>query len=663
LGLNSIARDAGTALAVAAGYVACAVIGTVLSVPPSGFAIIWPATAFLISVMMLLPARRWWLCVVGVVPAHVLMAAELQPLAPPIVVTTQVAGNLLLAVATVFALHAGLGTSRPFRSFRSMVVFIALAALAVPAIVDALVLGVHVATGWASDFWLSWWQWMVAMIFPTVTIPPLIVLGWRRELTGRPPASPRAAQELALLVALLFSLTFVAFGKGVDFASWPALLLTPFPFLLWAAVRLGIGGTCAALLTTAAAIIADALRHVGPFSAHSPIGDVISLQIFLIAISIPLILLAAMVDERRRTASLLQQSEERMEMTAAATDTGLWQWDVRARELGLCGHCRAMFDVGEAASPDDFLATVLPEDRARVGGMISSALSSRQGRASDEFRIRRGEEIRWVSLLTDTELDGAGAPIRVSGVFRDVTERVSAEREAGRLRLLLLRLQDDERRRIAEELHDSTAQHLVAADLNLINLKTRATAGTQELLADIMKSVSEALAEIRTFSFLLHPPQLSEAGLKKVLSQYVPGFERRTGIRTTLRVSPIVDDLPTEQQHALLRITQESLGNVHRHADATRVSVSLRLVSGVVHLIVRDDGRGIPEDTGQQLGDRLRLGVGIPAMRARVRQMGGRIDVSSRAKGTTIHVAIPFPGEVIDDQSAAGPSIGALGSF
>lgn len=642
--IGSFARDGLTALAVAVGYYLCAVIGTVLSLPPSGFAVIWPATPFLIAMLLVLPQRLWWLCAATVVPTHFLMAASLQPGAPFVVALTQIGGNFLFAGATVAAIGKAKLRDGLFESIRSMALFILVAGLAVPAIVTSLVLPIHMATGWTDDFGLAWRQWMIAQVFPTITVPPAIVLLAEGGLTGRPQVSPTAGRELGLLSLLLFALSFLAFGA--DALHWPALFLAPLPLLLWAAVRLGVGGSAVSLLTFAGAIIAQALRQNGPFAAHSPIETVASLQTFLIVISIPLLLLAALMDERRRTAELLRQSEARMQVTAASTDTGLWQWDVATRSLWQSDHCQSMLGVVEAQSPYAFLDSVHADDRGRLEKVIQAALGSDAGRATDEFRLRAADGDRWLSLLTHTELDRNGAPIRVSGVFRDVTDRVRAEQEAGRLRLLLLRLQDDERRRIAEELHDSTAQHLVAADLNLINLKTRVGAKGQELLTEISKSVSEALAEIRTFSFLLYPPQLSEAGLSKVLGKYVPGFERRTGIRTTLRINSFADTLPTEQQHALLRITQESLGNVHRHADATKVSVCLRYVAGVVHLIVRDDGRGIPADAGQQLGDRLRLGVGIPAMSARVRQLGGRIDVSSRARGTTIHVAIPLqPGD------------------
>ena len=646
---GALARNGLRALAAAAGYYACAYIGTALSVPPSGFAILWPATAFLISILLVEPPRRWWLYAAVIVPAHFHLAAILQPHAPFVVVLTQIGGNLALAASTAVAVNATMLKPRDFGSFRSVLVFILVAGIAVPAIVNALILSVHLATGWADNFWQSWQQWMIAGIFPTITIPPLAVLALNGGLTGRPPASSRSPIELGLLAALLFALSFLAFGGAMNAASWPALFLTPFPLLLWAAVRLGVGGSCVALLALAAAVIAQALLHQGPFAAHSSIDDVLSLQAFLVTLSIPQLLLAALLDERRRTAELLRQSEARIQVTAASTDTGLWQWDEAAHRLWSTENCQAMLGLSLAATatPLAFLDAVHPEDRPHTRDAIETALLPGAAPSTVEFRLCDDGETRWFSLSTHTEVGSTGAPIRVDGVFRDVTDRVGAQMEADRLRGQLEHLQDEERRRIAEELHDSTGQHLAAANLNLSSLRARVSGKAQDIIDEIMQSVREATTEIRTFSYLLHPPELSQEGLRTVLEQYVPGFGRRTGLITSLRIHPVADSLPASHQHALLRITQESLGNVHRHAQATRASVNLRCVSGNVHLLVHDDGHGIRAEAGQRPGERLRLGVGIPAMTARARLLGGRMDINSRSGGTTVHVAIPLPAETM----------------
>jgi len=199
------------------------------------------------------------------------------------------------------------------------------------------------------------------------------------------------------------------------------------------------------------------------------------------------------------------------------------------------------------------------------------------------------------------------------------------------------RLGKDERRRIAEELHDSTAQHLVAAGLGLTKLKGMIfTPEARELLSEAMQSIRDATLEIRTLSYLLHPSLLGRVGLCAVLHEYVPGFESRTGVHTSLRLSPEIDRLPIPNQHAILRLAQESLCNVHRHARATNAWVTVRVTASSVHVVIRDNGKGVDVAAAKELSDRLRIGVGMAAMAARVSR-------PDDGKGTIVHVTIPLP--------------------
>ena len=633
-------------LVAALGYFACAAIGTLLSVPPSGFAIIWPATAFLISLFLISRLRQWLWCIAGVVPTHFLVAAVFQPHAPFIVILTQIGGNVLLALLTVVALRRALGERPRFNTLNSILAFMGIAAFAAPAVVNSITLGVHLATGWTSDFWLAWRQWMVAGIFPTVTIPLLVSLAASGKLTGYATESGKSGRELAVLAVLLFACTFLAYDGRISAERWPVLFLVPFPFVLWAAVRLGVGGTSLSLLVFATATVAQALWHHGPFAVGAPIDQVTSLQTYLVTASIPLILLAALMDERRQAEWLLQQSEARMQAVASSTDTFLWQWDPATRALWMTDHCRRMFGLTKVAglTPESLLSALLPADRGRMRRAIQSALVPGMDVSSQEYRLNCDGDVRWITLAMHSDFDRTGNLTRLSGVFRDVTARKCAQIETERLRKKLLRFRQDERRRIAEELHDSTAQHLVAASLSLTLLKTKfREADSRAILADAMQAIREAAQEIRTFSYLLHPPQLGSAGLCAVLHDYVPGFESRTGVHTSLRLNSEIDRLPIGHQHAVLRIAQESLGNVHRHAGASNVWISVRVLAASVHVLVRDDGKGIDVDAGEELSDRLRLGVGIPAMAARVKRLRGRMEVSSRSKGTTVHVAFPLP--------------------
>jgi signal transduction histidine kinase len=228
----------------------------------------------------------------------------------------------------------------------------------------------------------------------------------------------------------------------------------------------------------------------------------------------------------------------------------------------------------------------------------------------------------------------------------DLTNITNAHREVDVLSQQLLDSQDDERRRIARELHDSTSQHLVATNLALNSLRTAQEKACTPLvprasaaLADAAVSVSEAQKEIRLLSFLMHPPNLERDGLAVGLRAFVNGFSRRSGLKCTLRVRGLVEGLDLEMERSLFRVAQEALINVHRHAGASGAAVYLARIRQVLTLIVRDDGHGAKGSLDQQSEN---LGVGIPGMRARLRQLGGRLDIIDSPAGLTVKAVVPL---------------------
>ena len=225
-----------------------------------------------------------------------------------------------------------------------------------------------------------------------------------------------------------------------------------------------------------------------------------------------------------------------------------------------------------------------------------------------------------------------------------MTARKTAEQEAEQLSERLLAIQDEERQQIALELHDSTTQHLAAAILNMMSIRGRLSADptTRELCSEVEHSLEEATKELRAYVYLLNPPQLAKDGLRAALQRYVDGFSRRTGIESKLRISPAIDGLlPSTAERALLRVVQEGLANVHRHAGASRVSVDIKIVWHQDHLLVVDDGKGMAVVPNGHFCATPRAGVGIPGMKARLRRLGGDLKILSGTGGTKLHGVIP----------------------
>jgi signal transduction histidine kinase len=244
--------------------------------------------------------------------------------------------------------------------------------------------------------------------------------------------------------------------------------------------------------------------------------------------------------------------------------------------------------------------------------------------------------------------DESGKPIRVAGTCRDITEVVRAGEELRRLSGQLLRLQDEERRRIARDLHDSTGQDLVALATILSQLHSSIPSSgrkLRQLASEGQKLADRCIREVRTLSYLLHPPMLDEAGLEDAIRHYVDGFSERTGIAVKLQITPRFGRMPPDVELALFRVIQESLTNIQRHSQSLRATIQLERSADEVKLEISDKGPAASRrESAVTPGSPFRLGVGIPSMHERVRLMGGTLEIESGSSGTTVRVTIPADG-------------------
>jgi two-component system, NarL family, sensor kinase len=223
---------------------------------------------------------------------------------------------------------------------------------------------------------------------------------------------------------------------------------------------------------------------------------------------------------------------------------------------------------------------------------------------------------------------------------KEVAEKVRVADEA----LRLMRTQDDERRRIARELHDSAGQTLTVLSLSLAQLVNDAESVAPELVKqgkEIEEVVQQLHREIRTTSYLLHPPLLDEAGLRSALSWYVQGVAQRSGIEIELDISDQFGRLPAEMELAIFRIVQECLTNIHRHADCKSARIRIAREDASIRIDVHDDGKGISPQRLAEIETRG-SGVGIAGIRERLRQFKGEMKIEPMNPGTRVLVNIPF---------------------
>ena len=235
-------------------------------------------------------------------------------------------------------------------------------------------------------------------------------------------------------------------------------------------------------------------------------------------------------------------------------------------------------------------------------------------------------------------------------LLEELGARENAEASAHRLSARVLRLQDEERRRLSRELHDGLGQNLVAAKLALSNLAN--SRPDDSVIADCLKLIDESLAEARTISYLLHPPLLDDIGIASAARWYLEGFAKRSGIEVSADIPDSATRMPRSMELALFRVLQESLTNIHRHAKSSRAEVSLHMLNDRAVLRVRDRGKGIPSETLEHfLHDGTHVGVGLAGMRERVAEQDGEFEIYSDESGTVIEVTMPLSAaETVEDR-------------
>ena len=226
----------------------------------------------------------------------------------------------------------------------------------------------------------------------------------------------------------------------------------------------------------------------------------------------------------------------------------------------------------------------------------------------------------------------------------DITARKRAQEALRTLSLRLRRAQDQERRHIARELHDSTAQKLIGLNLNLGQLENRVAgmdASTRKLVRSSLALAEDCTKEIRTLSHLLHPALLDQLGLAVACRDYVKGFQARSGIRVKLDLPDNLSQIPAEANLALFRVVQEGLANIQRHSNSKSATIRLQHTSDQLRLEVSDRGRGLSPVVQGANGRLGRAGLGLIAMRERLSELGGRLDIESGRNGTTLRATLP----------------------
>ena len=361
--------------------------------------------------------------------------------------------------------------------------------------------------------------------------------------------------------------------------------------------------------------------------------------------------------ERRRQELALHRSEERARlfienvqdyaMFLLDPDGYISTWNVGAERIK--GY-KASEIIGQHFS------CFYPEEDIRSGKPAwELEVAKKEGRLEDEgWRVRKDGSRFWANVIITPIRDSSGTLIGFSKVTRDFTERMLAqkslqdsqrklqesERSLRDLSLHLLRTQDEERRRIGREIHDSLGQYLAALRMKLDMMNSESA---EKDIAECGKMVDECVKEVRTISYLLYPPMLEEMGLKSAIPWYLDGFSKRSGIETTFKAPDDFQRLSRDAELVLFRVLQEGLTNVQRHSGSRTAEILISSSGESALLEIKDHGKGMSSPTlerGTQdwMGS---LGVGLRGMSERLRQIGGSLEISSNENGTCIRATVP----------------------
>jgi signal transduction histidine kinase len=655
---NLLRSAPGAALIIAFGYYAGAKLGFALTLAPVPVSTLWPPNAILLAGLLLTPAGRWPLVLAAVFVAH--LAVQFQSGVPLPMVLCWYVSNCSEALFGAVLLRRFGGGAPTFETFRNTTLFLGCAGLAtfLSSFLDA---GFVAANSWGdSDYWTVWRARFFSNVLATLTLVPVIVTTAQRVVRGN-PIPRRKVVEAVLGLGALMAVSWLAFVQQRSEQGFsPALLYSPVPLLVGAAVRFGPWGASASMLVCALVAIDGAVLGQGPFVARPAFDNALEIQLFLIVAWIPIMALAAVVRERARAVELVRSSEEQLALAIEGAQLGRWEWEIPSGRLTWCDITREMYEVppDEPVAPDTFYALVHPDDRALMNATVDAALD---GRGVDlEFRILFPDgRVKWILSKGRTLYDGNGRPWRMVGVKVDITARKAADLQIQRQRHDLAH---ESRVSVAGELSIALAHEMnqplaaILANAGAAQRYLQRTPPDLRELHDIVEAIAHdnrrAAGIITRFGRLLRKEDLRWTPLdandvvRNVIHLAHSDIISR-GVSLTARFG---EELPSlcgdavQLQQVLLNLIINACDAMESVAPgARRLEVTTDVSGeGEVQVSVRDSGTGLPEDQIERIFDPFvtskakRLGLGLAICRSIVTAHGGRIWAENHVEGGAV---------------------------
>src|SRR5882724_8323952 len=653
-----------TALLVFAAYYLGAKIGFALTFRPHPVSVLWPPNSILLAALVLTPVRVWWLILLAAFPAH--LTAQLQSNVPPTMILCWFISNSCEALIGAACVRYLIDGPVRFNRLGNVGIFIFFAAFLAPflsSFADAAYVAIN---HWGEDsYWQVWRIQLTSNILAALSLVPLIVtwvadgIAWLGRIRRA-----RFLEAALLLLALLSANTTVFYKLGPTTDS--ALLYLPLPLLIWAAVRFGSRGASAAICTLTFLAIWSAGHGYGPFSTRSAEENALSIQMFLIVMSVPLLLLAGVIEERRKGELTLREREERVSLAAESADLAFWTIDFERKEAWMSEKGRAIFNFGsdEPLSRELFLSRVHPEDRKIVDEAIERARPESQTFEIEYRLLRPDGDIRWLISRGRYGHDDRGGVSELIGVAIDITAQVKADLE--------LRLQREEMARMSRvssmgELTASLAHELnqpltaiasnVAAGRRFLAQRSPDLAMFKELLDDVAADARRAGDIIHGIHHFVRKSEgvRRAVNLNEIIREVLRLLHsdllgRGAAIETQLAPSlPSVDANAVQLQQVLLNILMNSLEAMQATPAAKRrvvISTTCEANSSVT-VGVRDYGSGLPKEDLDKVFTHFYstkpngMGMGLTVVRSIIEAHGGKLRAENVDGGARFFFTLP----------------------
>jgi PAS domain S-box-containing protein len=416
-------------LASAACYYVATQIAWLLCFPDSKVSLIFPPHAVLLCILLLVPTRHWWAYVLASVSAHFL--ATQQAGWPPMYALNCEAFDAVKSLAAAWGIRRFIKSPLKAITLRDAILFVVIAGAVVPFGTAFWGAAFTISYGYGTRYWIEWRNLGISNAVTAVVLMPVFMLGVHYLYVKRPSViTRRRLLEAVLLGACTVALGIFVFDQNpAGPGASPALLYAPIPLLIWSALRFGLGGISASMLIITFEAIWGTMRGHGPFLAQTPTENVLALQLFLLVTATPLMLLAVVIEEERRSKEALRESANLMGLAAEAGNLAMWVWDVSGNQVWMTERGRSLFGF----TPDqrlDFSAVddrVHHEDRIAREDAIRQAVETRS-EYDMEYRVQQPDGTsRWIHGRGRCVGPDGGAGPKLFGVSMDVTARKQAE--------------------------------------------------------------------------------------------------------------------------------------------------------------------------------------------------------------------------------------------